>query len=596
MEQFAGTSLKTRLYLLVLAAFIPVAVLILFIAEEQKALEADAVFHKIVVLARAAANEEDQQLEATRNLLTAVGDVFLMVDGRADRLSGLLANLLRQSKGYADFGIVDPDGRLLAGSHPCGTGLDYNETTWFSACLHGSDLVMGQYHGEYINGEPVLYFALPALNSHRKIAAVVFAALNLNWMNRTLLKGLTELPRGSRMTLLDEAKGMLSFDVDASEWSVPEDFSPMLRREIVSRQGGTLSATDKNGVLRLYAFAPLESAFRNRQVSVVLEVPQEFALAASRRIFTRNVTLLAISALMAVLGIWWAGDIFILRRVRAMVRASRELAAGDLSVRIGKIGVQDELSHLAGVFGEMAASLQKRIAREEQVMASLQQSREQLRKLAAYQQEVREQERIRIARELHDQFGQSLTILKMDLSWLEKKIPDKTHDVNEKMGGMSQVINDALQRLHAVTAELRPAILDDFGLAAAIEWQVEEFRKRSGIDCHFEKSGFEPELPKDQATAIFRIFQETLTNIMRHAQADEVVIRLDERDGELILQVRDNGRGITEAEINDPKSFGLLGMRERLHPWNGQVSFEGRQGQGTRVTVRLPVSPKGVSK
>ena len=145
------------------------AVLILFIAEEQKALEADAVFHKIVVLARAAANEEDQQLEATRNLLTAVGDVFLMVDGRADRLSGLLANLLRQSKGYADFGIVDPDGRLLAGSHPCGTGLDYNETTWFSACLHGSDLVMGQYHGEYINGEPVLYFALPALNSHRKI-------------------------------------------------------------------------------------------------------------------------------------------------------------------------------------------------------------------------------------------------------------------------------------------------------------------------------------------------------------------------------------------------------------------------------------------
>ena len=111
-----------------------------------------------------------------------------------------------------------------------------------------------------------------------------------------------------------------------------------------------------------------------------------------------------------------------------------------------------------------------------------------------------------------------------------------------------------------------------------------------------ENSGFEPDLPKDQSTALFRIFQETLTNIMRHAQADQVVIRLAECDGELILIVQDNGRGITDAEINDPKSLGLLGMRERLYPWNGRVSFEVRQGQGTRVTVRLPMPPKGVSK
>jgi signal transduction histidine kinase len=596
LQQFVGTSLKTRLYLLVLAAFVPVAVLIFYIAKEQKALETEAVLHKTLLLARAAANEENQQLESTRNLLTAVAGAFLMVEDRADRLSGLLANLLRESKGYSDLGIVDPEGRLLAGSDPSGTGQDYSERAWFSACLQGRELVMGQYHGEYINGEPVLYFAIPALSRHHKILAVVFAALNLNWMNRSILKGLNELPTGSRMTLLDEAKGMLRFDVDAGEWSVPENFSPALHRKIVSRQSGTLSATDEKGVLRIYAFAPLASALRNRQVSVVLEIPQVLALAASKRIFTRNVALLVVSALIAVLSIWWAGDVFILRRVRAMVRASRLLAAGDLSARIGKIGVRDELSHLAGVFDEMAASLQKRIEREEQVMASLEQSREQLRKLAAYQQEVREQERIRIAREIHDQFGQSLTILKMDLCWLKKKIPDKINGVNEKMGVMSQVIDEALKSLHAVTAELRPVILDDFGLAAAIEWQVEEFRNRSGIDCRMENSGFEPDLPKNQATALFRIFQETLTNIMRHAQADEVVIRLEECDGELILRIRDNGRGITEAEINDPKSFGLLGMRERLYPWNGRISFEGRHDQGTRVTVRLPMPPKGVSK
>ncbi len=596
MEQFAGTSLKTRLYLLVLAAFIPVAVMIFFIAEEQKALETEAVLNKALLLARAAANEENQQLDSTRNLLTAIADAFLMAEGQEDRLSGLFANLLREAKGYSALGIVDPEGRLLAGSDPPGTGQDYSQRAWFSACRQGRDLVRGQYHEDYIDGEPVLYFAIPVLGSHQKISAVVFAALNLNWMNRSILKGLNELPTGSRMTLLDEAQGMLSFDADAAEWSVPENFSPVMRREIFSRQSGTLSATDKNGVLRIYAFAPLASALRNRNVSVVLEIPQVLALAASERTFSRNVALLLVSALIAVLSIWWAGDVLILRRVRAMVRATRLLAAGDLNARIGKIGVRDELSHLAGVFDEMAASLQKRIEREEQVMASLERSREQLRKLAAYQQEVREQERIRIAREIHDQLGQSLTILKMDLSWLKKKISDNINGVDEKMGVMSQVIDEALKSLHAVTAELRPVILDDFGLAAAIEWQVEEFGIRSGIDCRMENSGFEPDLPKDQSTALFRIFQETLTNIMRHAQADQVVIRLEECDGELILIVRDNGRGITDAEINDPKSLGLLGMRERLYPWNGRVSFEGRQGQGTRVTVRLPMPPKGVSK
>jgi signal transduction histidine kinase len=136
-------------------------------------------------------------------------------------------------------------------------------------------------------------------------------------------------------------------------------------------------------------------------------------------------------------------------------------------------------------------------------------------------------------------------------------------------------------------------ILDDFGLAAAIEWQIEEFGSRTGIACRMEKSGYEPDLPKDQATALFRIFQEILTNIMRHARADRVEVRLEERDGKLLLEVRDNGRGITASEIDDSKSFGLLGMRERLYPWNGRVDFEGRGGQGTVVTVHLPLSMKG---
>jgi len=272
-----------------------------------------------------------------------------------------------------------------------------------------------------------------------------------------------------------------------------------------------------------------------------------------------------------------------------------QLAAGDFQVRIGQIGSRDELSHLAEVFDEMAQTLHLRIEREEQAKASLKQSREQLRQLSTYQNDVREQERIRIAREIHDQFGQLLTILKMDLAWMRRHLSTVGSAVDEKLEAMLRLIVEAMDNLHDVTSELRPVILDDFGLAAAIEWQAETFRRRSGIGCRLQNNGYEPELNKDQATALFRIFQELLTNIIRHAEADDVIVRLEKHDGELMLQVVDNGRGITDDESNSPHAFGLLGIRERLYPLGGRIAFEGWPDRGTRVTIYLPLNQKGVS-
>jgi signal transduction histidine kinase len=354
-----------------------------------------------------------------------------------------------------------------------------------------------------------------------------------------------------------------------------------------------MTADDEKGMSRIYAFDHLETAFRPQQVAAVLEIPRALAMAHVKHIFARNLVLLVVSALMAVLAIWWATHALILKRVDAIVSASRHLAAGNLRTRIGRIGARDELNHLAGVFDEMAASLQMRIEREEQVKVSLERSKEQLRRLAAYQDDVREQERIRIAREIHDQLGQSLTILKMDLSWIKKRIRRLDSDMEAKMKAMSEMIESALDELHAVTAELRPVMLDHFGLAAAIEWQAETFTQHSGIPCRLENNSFEPDLPKTQATALFRIFQETLTNVLRHAKASEIVVRLEKHGDELYLQIADNGRGITQDEINAPDAFGLLGIRERLYPFGGRVDFDGRPGQGTRVIIHLPMPQKG---
>ncbi len=594
MQHFTGTSLRTRLYILILVAFIPLSGLILHIAEKQKAKDTKSIFQKALMLTKAAAVEENQKLNATLRMLTALSDAVFTFEDNPREISGLLDIFSKQfTEEYAQFGILSPDGRLLAGAGQSETGTNYSDRSWFSACIQGKSFAMGEYGTEQISGKPVLYLALPALDAGNRVAAVAYAAVNLNWLNRSIFRRLSELPAGSRLTLLEQGKEMLQYDVDTGQWSVLKNFDPTLRRQIVSRQSGTLSAADENAVARIYAFAPLASSLKNRRVSVVLGMPESLALGASTRSFARNVALLVVSALAAMLLIWWAGDFYILRRVRNMVRISRELSGGNLDARIGKPGPRDELGYLADALNEMAESLQSRVEREKQVMATLEQSREQIRSLAAHEQEAREEERIRIAREIHDQFGQSLTVLKMDLFWLKKRLTEKISGVDEKIEGMNRIIDGSLEILHAITAQLRPVILDDFGLAAAIEWQCEEFENRSGIRCRIETGSFDPDLPKGQATAAFRIFQEALTNIVRHARAAEVTVRLGEEAGGLRLEVKDNGRGITSEEINNPRSFGLLGIRERLYPWNGRVTFDGEPGKGTCVTVWLPLGAKG---
>ncbi len=196
----------------------------------------------------------------------------------------------------------------------------------------------------------------------------------------------------------------------------------------------------------------------------------------------------------------------------------------------------------------------------------LRRSREQLRSLSAYLQSVREEERTNIAREIHDELGQTLTALKMDVSWLGNKYRDH-EPLAEKTRSMIHLIDSTIRTVKRISAELRPVVLDDLGLTAAIEWQAEEFQKRSGIECELK---FDPEditMDRDRSTTVFRIFQETLTNVVRHAEATKVKVCLEARDGLIHLSIRDNGKGITEEQIYSPQSFGLIGIQERAHFW-----------------------------
>ncbi len=224
--------------------------------------------------------------------------------------------------------------------------------------------------------------------------------------------------------------------------------------------------------------------------------------------------------------------------------------------------------------------------RAEQELAD---SREQLRNLSAHLQSVREIESTRIAREIHDELGQMLTAIQMDLAWLGTRLPLHDISLSEKMERMRSLVDASIDSVHRISTELRPILLDDLGLTAAMEWQIQQFQSRTGVQCRARLNCDDGSIEKDLATALFRMFQETLTNIARHAGATLVKIRLARTGGELHLHVSDNGRGITQKELDDPKSFGIIGIRERVALWGGTVAIKGKPGRGTTIKVRIPV-------
>ncbi|HZV36692.1 MAG TPA: sensor histidine kinase [Verrucomicrobiae bacterium] len=219
---------------------------------------------------------------------------------------------------------------------------------------------------------------------------------------------------------------------------------------------------------------------------------------------------------------------------------------------------------------------------------------EQVRALSSRLVSLREDERTRIAREVHDHLGQLLTALKMELHSAQTSVssisrPELREKLTQKMGTATTLSNDLIHSVQKIASELRPGALDCLGLDAAIESEAETFESRTNVRCECNVPVGELSIPDAHATAVFRIFQEILTNIARHAQATLVVISLIHEDDNLLLDVEDNGIGMSEDRISDPNSLGILGMQERAEALGGRVVFRRNRRGGTTVSVRIPL-------
>jgi hypothetical protein len=249
-----------------------------------------------------------------------------------------------------------------------------------------------------------------------------------------------------------------------------------------------------------------------------------------------------------------------------------------------KTPILDKLGNVLGTTG-----FSRDITERQRLGEQLRAQREQLRALAAHVESVREEERVRIAREIHDELGQALTCMSMDLAFLDKQLPKDNAQASARVSALVTLVKETVKTVRRISSELRPSILDDLGLGAAMEWLAHDFATRTGIECAVSVPSTVM-LTAERGTVVFRMCQEALTNVARHAGATHVSIDLMiDEDARLTLEVCDNGRGITDEEIHRPDSLGLLGMRERAALLGGVVEVKGTPGQGTSVTVRVPI-------
>ncbi len=226
----------------------------------------------------------------------------------------------------------------------------------------------------------------------------------------------------------------------------------------------------------------------------------------------------------------------------------------------------------------------------------LQHSYEEIRRLASHLQEVREEERLIISREIHDQLGQQLTVMKMDIDWLKKKLVlTNNQPAQGKLDELNLMMDETMKTVRKIAADLRPSLLDDLGLGAAIEWHLNEFEKRSGIAVHNTGLSEEISLPVATKTGLFRIVQESLTNAARYAQAKNIRVKLEKNDDQVLLTIQDDGIGFDQEKVSAKKTFGIVGMRERTTMMGGSYNMRSMPGKGTTIIVHVPLTSKYIS-
>jgi PAS domain S-box-containing protein len=714
-QLFSG--LRFRLLLLVVLASLPPVVLTLHIARQDRQRQTAALRQRSHDMIQLAARKEDEMIAGTRQLLRAVAESSQVQSGRWGNCDKLLRTLFADYPRYANLGVIKTNGEVSASALPLAGPVNVADRPYFQRALSTRALSIGDYQVGRISGKPTINLGYPVFDPSDQVQAVVFAALDLDWLNRSDYALQMLLPKGGTWTKIDAHGTILVRYPVPEKWlgeSLPEK---SLLKIFLTQKNGFVEAMDPKGIPVFYDFTSTRSALVAGDVISILSIPKKVLFAEPNRMMICNLTSVGIVAgLVLVIG-WIGSSYLILRPIQALVNFTTRLGSGDHSARTGLSHARDEIRQLTHAFDQMAEALQQREAERQRAVKELRQSEERFRALVQNSTDVigiidekgiilyrspnlqttlgydltdaigksisdffwpedldraqsrlaelvktpgstqrdeyrlrhrdgscryiestssnhlddpaiggivfnyrdittrkqaegklkesrqrlqvlsrrlveaQETERRHIARELHDEIGQALTVAQLNLQAL-LQLPG-TDALTPRLQESLEAVERVLEQVHDISLNLRPSMLDDLGLEPALRWYTDRQAALVGLQAEFHADRLEQRLDPVIETECFRIAQGALTNVVRHAQARAVTVELRKEDGQLHLRVRDDGIGFDVVAVREKAvlgaSLGLLSMEERAALAGGGLEFTSVPRHGTEVHAWFPL-------
>jgi PAS domain S-box-containing protein len=711
------TGLRFRLVLLVLLASLPPVGLTLHIARQDRQRQTAALRQRSQDMIKLAARKEDETIAGTRQLLRAVAESAQVQSARSANCTKLLRTLFADYPRYANLGVIKTNGDVLASALPLAEPVNLADRSFFQRALSTGDLSIGDYAVGRISGRPSFGLGYPVFNPSGQVQAVVFAALDLDWVNRSDYAVQIQLPEGATWTKIDGKGTILARYPTPEEGLVGNPLPEMsLLKTFLAQKNGVMETVDPKGISVFYDFTSTRSALVAGDVISILSIPRKVLFAEPDRVMIRNLTSVGLVAgLVLVLG-WIGSRYLILRPIQALVNFTARLGAGDHSARTGLPRARDELRQLMGAFDQMAEVLQRReterqsadhalkssemryrrlfetaqdgililnagtgqiddvnpfltdmlgytreqllgnkiweigpfkdtkaskaefrelqreayvryddlpletsdgrsinvefvsnvyqvnggkviqcnirdITKRKQAEGNLKESRQRLQTLSRRLVKVQETERRHLARELHDEIGQSLIVAELNLQAL-LQLPG-TDALAPRLQQSLDVVDHVLEQVRDLSLNLRPSMLDDLGLEPALRWCTERQAALAGLQAEVRADPLEQRLDPMIETECFRVAQEALTNVVKHAKARTVTVELTRSDEQLHLSVRDDGVGFDVARVREQAvrgaSLGVLSMEERATLAGGGLQYHSTPGHGTEVHAWFPL-------
>lgn len=572
---FAST-LRGRLIILICLATLPTLLFIFFIADNERARSIQRAKDESRYLANLISVEHLYQISGAKGLLRWLTNKMQQKDAITfARDSEFLASLLSGYPQLSNIAILSADGAVLNSAYPVVGEINMFKYGAIQRAIHSKDIETGTYVVGPIVKRPLLHLAKSIADSSGKARWVVFVAIDLEWL-KSLAEEI-ELPSKQILLIVDRDGTVLaaSRKSDSAIYSVGTKIPELAETAL---KGRTIVSTSAAKRAYSFAVAPMEGV---PGILIVTALQVGLINDEANAAFYRMFSLLFLVTLTTVISVIFIEEATLLQWLRALSRASQKFGEGDYSVRVPIQPNSGELKNMSMAFNLMAQTLSNR-------HQELEEAHNRLERLAQHLQIARESEAQRIARDLHDEVGQVLTSIKMDLARV-----DNTCD---QSCGASLLVDVALIRekidslvdlIRRIASDLRPPVLDRMGLVSAVELLCRSVERNSHLVIDVESGGLPEPLDWLITITLYRIVQESLTNIRRHSGASEVRIHFGVTDTEIILTVEDNGVGIKHTD-DMKEGLGIIGMQERARLVNGTFALESEPGKGTLVRVTIP--------